>query len=160
MSQFSITVGFPESERAAIIALLREYEATLGISLCFQNIDAEIAALPQPYAPPHGAFLLARRPPSPELVACVALRAVPDAPGLCEMKRLFVRPHAQGFGLGRRLALAIMAEARRIGYARICLDTLPTLKAAQALYLSLGFTRTGEAGTSPRVVLYERSLEP
>lgn len=159
MSQFSLTTGFPEGDREAIIALLREYEDTLGISLSFQDFATELANLPLPYAPPGGAFILARRPPATELCGCVAVRPVLSSPGRCEMKRLYVRPHAQGQGLGRMLALAAMAEARRLGYTRMCLDTLPTLHVAQALYRALGFVVTGTAG-SPRVVLFERELGP
>ena len=132
------------------MALLREYEAGIGISLCFQNFEAELAGLPGDYAPPKGLMVLARaggRAGAAGLCgACGRCRARPD---LCEMKRLFVRPAGRGSGLGRKLALAAMAEARRLGYARICLDTLPSMTAAQALYRALGFRHTGVAASEP-----------
>jgi len=140
------------------VALLREYEADTGTSLCFQNFAAELAGLPGDYAPPKGAMILAREPAGVELVGCVALRPVPGSPEVCEMKRLYVRPVARGSGLGRTLALAAMAEARRIGYDRMCLDTLPGMTAAQALYRQLGFHQTGVAASDPPVLLFERGL--
>jgi|GEM_PF-978064 ribosomal protein S18 acetylase RimI-like enzyme len=143
MPQFIIEPGFSERDGGAIVALLRQYEAGLGVSLCFQGFEAELAGLPGAYAPPRGQMLLARAPDDGRLIGLVALRSVPGAPDLCEMKRLYVSPSARALGLGRALALAIMEEARRLGYARMCLDTLPGMSEAQALYRSLGFGQTG-----------------
>ena len=150
--------GFEERDRERIVALLREYEAGIGISLCFQNFDAELADLPGDYAPPKGLMLLAWQAGGPELLGCVAVRPVPGSPELCEMKRLFVRPAGRGSGLGRKLAVAAMTEARRLGYRRMCLDTLPSMTAAQALYRALGFRPTGVTTSEPAVLLFERAL--
>jgi ribosomal protein S18 acetylase RimI-like enzyme len=153
-----LTSGFHERDRARILALLKEYEAGIGVSLCFQNFAGELAGLPGDYAPPGGALILARMPGSDDLVGCVAVRAVPAARDACEMKRLYVRAAARGTRLGRRLALAAMAEGSRLGYTRMCLDTLPTMTAAQALYRQLGFHQTGVAASDPPVLLFEREL--
>src|SRR6476661_3255030 len=149
MPEPPIEHGFAEHDRDRIVALLREYEAGIGMSLCFLGFDAEVAGLPGDYAPPKGLMLFAREADGGELIGCVAVRPVPSVPDLCEMKRLFVRPAGRGTGLGRELALAAMAAARRLGYRRICLDTLPSMTSAQALYRALGFRQTGVATTEP-----------
>ncbi|HET6221678.1 MAG TPA: GNAT family N-acetyltransferase [Dongiaceae bacterium] len=140
------------------MALLREYEAGLGVSLCFQDFEAEIAGLPGAYAPPQGQMLLARDALDGHLIGIVAMRPIQDVPEFCEMKRLYVRASARGRGLGRTLALAVMDEASRIGYRRMCLDTLPSMIEAQGLYRSLGFRQTGISRSAPPVLLFEREL--
>jgi len=120
-----------------IRALLREYADLLGVDLCFQNFDEELAGLPGRYSPPRGALLIAMS--GEDSAGCIALRQFRDEPEICEMKRLFVRPSFRGTGLGRRLALAIIDEARRRSYKRMRLDTLPQQVEAHKLYESLGF---------------------
>ena len=115
--------------------LFEEYQAALGVDLGFQDFQNELATLPGHYAAPGGRLLLAS---SESLVAgCVALR--PLSGDGCEMKRLFVRPAFRASGLGRMLAERVIAEARSIGYRRMCLDTLPSMGRAQQLYEALGF---------------------
>ena len=116
--------------------LFEEYAAGLGLSLCFQNFDKELADLPGRYASPNGRLLLAFV--DDQLAGCVALRKIDD--GVCEMKRLFVREDFRGQELGRRLIDAVIEAAREIGYRQMRLDTLPMkMKSAIGLYRSLGF---------------------
>jgi GNAT superfamily N-acetyltransferase len=116
--------------------LFLEYAKSLGFSLCFQNFDQELAGLPGDYSPPEGRFLLAECDGQPAV--CVALHKLDS--GICEMKRLYLRPQFHGKGLGRTLAERIMAEARQIGYPRMRLDTVgPAMKDAVAMYRKLGF---------------------
>ena len=116
--------------------LFLEYAQSLGFSLCFQGFDKELAELPGDYAPPEGRLLLAEY--DGQLAACVALHKLES--GICEMKRLYLRPHFRGRGLGRALAEHIIAEARQIGYRRMRLDTVePVMKDAVAMYRKLGF---------------------
>ena len=117
--------------------LFREYQAAIGLDLCFQNFDTEVANLPGVYAPPEGRLLFAYD--DGVLCGCVGLRQLD--PEACEMKRLFVRPQFRGTGAGRLLADRIIAEARAAGYKRMRLDTLPgIMDRAIALYRELGFT--------------------
>jgi ribosomal protein S18 acetylase RimI-like enzyme len=143
-------------EQASV--LFREYAASLGVDLSFQNFEQELASLPGDYAPPDGRLFLAvlgdapsrelgspsstsstsfTSSTSPSVVGCIALRKIDGE--TCEMKRLYVRPEFRGHGAGRALARAVIAAAREIGYRRMRLDTLPQMTEAQALYRALGF---------------------
>lgn len=124
-------------EIAEVRRLLREYEASLGVSLCFQGFERELAELPGEYAPPRGRLWMALD--ADQAVGCVALRRVDDE--TCEMKRLYLRPGFRGKGAGRVLAVAIIGEARKIGYKKMRLDTLAEMREARTLYESLGFKR-------------------
>jgi ribosomal protein S18 acetylase RimI-like enzyme len=112
--------------------LVQEYAASLKVDLCFQNFDEELAHFEAQYGPPGGAFFL-----EAHYLGCVGLRAFEK--DTAEMKRLYVAPAGRGRGIGAALARRIIDEARRLGYRRLVLDTLPDMTAAQALYRSLGF---------------------
>lgn len=129
--------GAQQMDEARVI--FREYAAGLGIDLCFQNFEEELATLPGEYAAPRGALLLARVDGA--LAGCCALRPLDSAdyPNAAEMKRLYVRKAFRGFGLGRQLAEAVLDIARQAGYDCVLLDTLDDMEAARALYEDLGF---------------------
>ncbi|WP_415139586.1 GNAT family N-acetyltransferase [Ottowia sp.] len=120
-------------------ALFREYADQLGVDLCFQDFEAELAGLPGDYAEPRGTLLLALV--DGELAGCCALRPIDDVDytNAAEMKRLYVRKAFRGFGLGRQLAEAVLDAGLRMGYASVLLDTLDDMESARALYEDLGF---------------------
>jgi ribosomal protein S18 acetylase RimI-like enzyme len=134
-----------DEELATVARLFREYQISIGTDLCFQGFEEELKTLPGLYGPPRGEILMARA--GRAAAGVVALRPLPygaedssaGADGVCEMKRLYVRPAFRAAKLGRRLAESVLAEARRLGYRRIVLDTLKDMTAAQALYRTLGF---------------------
>ena len=115
--------------------ILMEYEDAIGVDLCFQNFREEVKGLPGKYAPPEGTFLLAFI--DGQLAGCVALRKNLDK--ICEMKRLYVRKDFRKHKIGRMLVEAVIEEAKKLGYDKLRLDTLPTMQAAQRLYESFGF---------------------
>ncbi|HEU0093824.1 MAG TPA: GNAT family N-acetyltransferase [Vicinamibacteria bacterium] len=125
----------PGADVEAVRALFDEYARELAVDLSFQGFEAERDALPGEYVPPRGRLLLAEIDGS--AAGCVALRPL-DA-RTAEMKRLYLRPTARGTGLGRRLAEAVIDEARSAGYEHLRLDTLPSMGSAIAMYRALGF---------------------
>jgi len=117
-------------------SIFREYERWLGMSLCFQSFEEEVATLPGRYAPPHGRLYLARI--DGEIAGCVALRKLED--GVCEMKRLYLRESARGKGVGLALIEKLIEDAKAIGYMRMRLDTHPPkMGKAVSIYEAHGF---------------------
>lgn len=137
MSMLKILHAHTGENLKFIQTLLVEYAESLDFDLDFQDFDKELADLPGDYTPPKGRLLLAKD--EDKIAGCVALRELSE--GVCEMKRLYVKPQFRGLGIGRILAEAVIQEAHKIGYARMRLDTAPSMQAARALYMSLGFKK-------------------
>ncbi|WP_420563059.1 GNAT family N-acetyltransferase [Thalassobaculum sp.] len=146
----TIAPAATEADRADFAALVREYVDWLAIDLGYQGLEAELAALDRVYAAP-GGILLARAEDGAALGG-VAVKPLPKlGSGICEMKRLYVRPAGRGLGLGRRLGEAAMAHGRAAGFAAMVLDTLPSrMGDAVAMYGKLGFT--------PRAAYYDTPI--
>lgn len=139
-----------------IKALFREYEKFLGVSLCFQNFEEELARLPAKYAEPEGSIFIAKV--DGKSAGCIALWKLEE--GVCEMKRLYLKRDFQGLGLGKKLAQTIIEEAQAKGYKKMKLDTLRRLESANHLYKSLQFTETNSYNYNPEddVVYFEKDL--
>lgn len=138
--------------------LFLEYQEGLGVDLCFQSFEEELAGLPGKYAEPRGALLLVYSDAG-ELVGCGALRPL-DEPSVCELKRIYVRSAFRGHGLGRLISEALMDRAKEIGYRTVRLDTLARLTSAIKIYRDLGFTEIPAYNYNPEddIVYFERSL--
>jgi ribosomal protein S18 acetylase RimI-like enzyme len=137
--------------------LFREYADSLSFDLSFQDFEHELAGLPGSYAPPDGALLLAAE--DGIAIGCIALRSL--RPGICEMKRLYVRPAGRGRGVGARLVTALLSEARVRGYRSMRLDTVPGMDAAIALYRACGFREIEpyRPNPIPGALFLEKDLE-
>lgn len=137
--EFEIITPRRADDMAGVREIFEEYAAGLGVSLCFQDFDQELAGLPGDYGQPRGALLLALI--EGQVAGCCALRPLDtvDYPNAAEMKRLYVRKPFRRFGLGRQLAEAILDAARAAGYHSVLLDTLDDMEAARQLYAELGF---------------------
>jgi len=153
---FTIIAATNPEEMAEARALFLEYAAESKLDLCFQNFEAELAGLPGRYAPPNGRLLLARA--ESDFAGCSAIRKLEE--GVCEMKRMFVRPAFRRRGVGKLLALELIQETRRIGYSKMRLDTLSSMRPALDLYESLGFCRIPPYYDNPlpQVVYLELTL--
>ncbi len=143
--------------------LFREYADSLGFSLSFQGFEEELAGLPGEYAPPRGRLLIvyhaAEQGGASVPAGCAALR--PLEAGICELKRMYVPPAFRGRGLGRLLAVRLLAEARQAGYRSVRLDTIDTMKEALGLYRALGFREIPpyRYNPIPGAVYLERDLD-
>lgn len=126
-------------------SLFLEYAASLSFNLCFQGFEREVSGLPGLYGPPGGSLLLALRDGGP--CGCGAFRPLDE--GICEMKRLYLRPDARGMGIGKMLAETLIADATARGYRQMNLDTINTMVEAISLYRSLGFQETDPYTSNP-----------
>ncbi|MBV1911787.1 MAG: GNAT family N-acetyltransferase [Kangiellaceae bacterium] len=136
--------------------LFRDYQVQLGVDLCFQGFEQELATLPGKYAAPTGAILLAYH--EEQVIGCVAVR--PTDNQICEMKRLYVRDEFRGLSAGNKLANAIIDKAKELGYQKMQLDTLERLGSAIGLYKKIGFVEIQPYYANPldEVVYWELLL--
>jgi ribosomal protein S18 acetylase RimI-like enzyme len=156
-----ITQALAEREISVARELFREYAMSPGVEACLQDFERELASLPGMYGPPTGRLLLAlRQSPkvSDEPIGCVGLRKLED--GICEMKRLYVRPGFRKDGTGQALVENLIADACAMGYTRMRLDTLPIMREAQALYRRLGFVEIPAylKNPTPNALCFELAL--
>ncbi len=135
----------PADDMDKVREMFREYETEIGIDLCFQGFEEELKTLPGKYAPPKGIILFACE--EDELAGCAALRPLEE--GVCEMKRLYVKPEMRGRGIGTALAKEIVAFAKNTGYKKMRVDTLDSMTTARAIYEGLGFKIIGGYYESP-----------
>jgi len=142
-------------DRAIVAALFGEYVSSLAEDISFQNVDYELATLPGKYARPGGVVLIARD--GDEAAGAIAYRMV--EPGVCEMKRLYVRPAFRGRAIGRELANELIEDARAQGYRTMLLDTLASMQSARALYRDLGFVAVAAYYDNPLPGVMYMALE-
>ncbi len=157
-SMAHIDIVSSPAEIEVVRDLFREYASSLEVDLGYQNFPSELAELPGAYASPDGRLLVANV--GDDRAGCVAIRRLND--GVCEMKRLYVRPAHRGAAIGRQLVLAAIDVARGLGYREMWLDTLPTMSRAQKLYVELGFQKIDSYGSAhaPGTRFYGLRLVP
>jgi putative acetyltransferase len=146
-------------ELAAVRGLFRDYVASLPFDLGYQGIEAELAGLPSPYIAPHGALLVARAAAPKRLIGTIGLRQLSN--DVAEIKRTYVVPDARGRSAGRALLESCLAQARRLGYERVRLDShRPSMALAIALYGKLGFVEIAPYGPDldQTIAFFELSL--
>ncbi|OAH42800.1 acetyltransferase [Sphingobium yanoikuyae] len=135
---------FPD-DTASVLSIWREFIANSPVNLDYQGNDAEFVNLPGKYAAPEGCVLLAER--DGEIQGCIALRGVSS--DICEMKRLYVRPHARGGQVGSKLVERLIAEARSIGYREMRLDVQQKSGSARKLYAAFNFVAAEPVSFNP-----------
>jgi putative acetyltransferase len=152
-----MTVRKEGRELDEIRQLFREYVSSLKENLCFQHFDDELADPLRKYGGPSGELLLAYW--NKQVAGCIAFTKLED--GVCEMKRLFVRPSFRNKGIGDELINRLIAAARERGYSIMKLDTLERLSSALRLYLVHGFETTTAYYDNPLpgVVYMQKNLE-
>ncbi len=125
-----------EEHIKAVKELFLEYAKWLDFPLCFQGFDEELAGLPGKYTPPEGRLYLVLD--DGNYAGCIGLRKFEE--GICEMKRLYVRPEFRGTGIGDALIQKVILEAKEIGYVTMRLDTIKErMQKAVSLYEKHGF---------------------
>jgi ribosomal protein S18 acetylase RimI-like enzyme len=134
---FVIKPAVTDTDLHHVGELFRSYVESLGIDLGYQDFESELASLPGKYAPPKGALFIAKNGQG-HAIGCAGLRPLSEN-GVCEMKRLYVAPIGRGMGLGKALMHLVLAEAARLGYQEIRLDTLPNMAEAISMYKKVGF---------------------
>jgi GNAT superfamily N-acetyltransferase len=156
-----ITEALAEPAISQARTLLREYAMTPGVEACMQDFERELASLPGFYGRPTGRLLLAlRHDPAgvDEPIGCIGLRKLEK--GICEMKRLYVRPGFRKEGVGQVLVENLIEESRAMGYTKMRLDTLPIMHEAHALYKRFGFVEIGAylKNPTPNALCFELAL--
>ncbi|UAY57054.1 GNAT family N-acetyltransferase [Arachidicoccus terrestris] len=154
--EFSLAQSSEQYDQGRI--LFREYAASLGFGLEFQDFEGELAGIEKKYGLPGGALILCREISEAQYIGCVAIRQLDKR--TAELKRLYVRPDFRRLKLGRHLLEGAFQQARYLGYERIRLDTLPTFQAALQLYIQYGFYKIPAYYSNPMegVVYMEKSL--
>jgi ribosomal protein S18 acetylase RimI-like enzyme len=158
-NKYSIKPVTTAADLDATIQLFKAYTLSLNIDLTFQDFATELSSMPGKYSPPAGSLLLARSTTTGEPLGCIGIRPI-TSKSVCEMKRLYVAPQGRGLGLGKTLIDAAIKEAVRIGYARMRLDTLPTMGTAIDLYRKNGFVQIDAYYETPitATMFFERIL--
>jgi GNAT superfamily N-acetyltransferase len=149
-------VKYSIEELEQVREIFIEYAEFLQVDLCFQDFEKELQTLHEVYFPPKGCIILVKS--NDEVFGCVALKPIGE--GVCEMKRLYVRPPATRKGLGKQLVQELINFARKAGYKTMKLDTITSLKEAIKLYRSQGFVETEPYVFNPlsEVLYFELNL--
>ena len=118
------------------VNLFKEYASQIGVDLSFQNFNQELADIKSQYARPKGVLYIAYDKEQ-QPIGCFGIRVYEDS--ICELKRMYLKSHYRGLGIGKKLLLKSIQAGKELGYTKMRLDTLPSMKSAINLYKSIGF---------------------
>ena len=128
----------------AIAAIIRDVMTEFGaVGEGYSIVDAEVDAMTAAYAGPDAAYFVASL--DGVVVGGAGIGPLEGGPaGVCELKKMYLREHARGHGLGRRLMRHTLDAAREAGYERCYLETLEQMSDARRLYQLNGFVPLNE----------------
>ncbi|HEV8437914.1 MAG TPA: GNAT family N-acetyltransferase [Methylomirabilota bacterium] len=138
-------------DRDAVTRELAAYLAHIGENLDGEGLDHDIAHWEQEYDGASG-LLLVVEDPTGQIVGTAGIRSL--APGVGEIKRMWIRPERQGLGLGRRLMNECLDRARGLGFRVLRLDTEQEMTAALHLYRRCGFREIPDYNGNPRAEIW------
>ena len=154
--RFTFCIATSENHYNDAMQLFQEYANSLNISLDFQHFDEELKIISTMYGPPDGHLIIVYV--GDTAIACAAFRKIEE--GICEVKRMYVKPLYRKEQIGDKLLAELISKATLNGYRLMRLDTLDSMIPAITLYKKHGFHEIDAYYFNPNknTVFMEKSL--